>query len=29
MFELVIKVVGLLIVSPIWFVGMFQFVQTI
>jgi hypothetical protein len=29
MFELVIKVVGLLIVSPIWFVGMFQFIQTI
>lgn len=28
MFELMIKIGGLLVVGPIWLVGMFEFIQT-
>ena len=28
MFELMIKIGGLLVVIPVWFVGMFEFIQT-
>ena len=29
MLELMIKIGGLLVVIPVWFVGMFEFIQTI
>jgi len=28
MFELMIKIGGLLVVIPVWFIGMFEFIQT-
>ena len=29
MFEIMFKIIGLLVVVPVWLVGMFEFIQTI